>query len=100
MKLGMISLGCAKNLIDSELFLGVAQKYNLEITNNIKEANIIVVNTCGFIESAKKEAIDTLLDVTENKKGKIIIFPTTSPYGYSSFPKEENGEYYRLSNYC
>ena len=71
MKLGMISLGCAKNLIDSELFLGVAQKYNLEITNNIKEANIIVVNTCGFIESAKKEAIDTLLDVTENKKGKI-----------------------------
>ncbi len=73
MKLGMISLGCAKNLIDSELFLGVAKKYNLEITNNIKEANIIVVNTCGFIESAKKEAIDTLLDVTENKKGKIII---------------------------
>ncbi|MFR5891680.1 MAG: hypothetical protein ACLUG4_04140 [Bacilli bacterium] len=68
MKLGMISLGCAKNLIDSELFLGVAQKYNLEITNNIREANIIVVNTCGFIESAKKEAIDTILDVTENKK--------------------------------
>ena len=73
MKLGMISLGCAKNLIDSELFLGVAQKYNLEITNNIREANVIVVNTCGFIESAKKEAIDTILDVTENKKGKIII---------------------------
>lgn len=73
MKLGMISLGCAKNLIDSELFLGVAKKYDLEITNNLKEANIIVVNTCGFIESAKKEAIDTILEVTENKKDKIVI---------------------------
>lgn len=73
MKLGMISLGCAKNLIDTELFLGVAKKYNLEITNNLKQADIIVVNTCGFIESAKKEAIDTLLDVTENKKGKTVI---------------------------
>lgn len=73
MKLGMISLGCAKNLIDSELFLGVAKKYNLELTNNIKQADIIVVNTCGFIENAKKEAIDTILDVTENKKGKTVI---------------------------
>lgn len=73
MKLGLISLGCAKNLIDSELFLGVAKKYKLEITNNIRQADIIVVNTCGFIESAKKEAINTLLDVTENKKGKIVI---------------------------
>lgn len=73
MKLGLISLGCAKNLIDSELFLGVAKKYGLEITNQIKTADIIVVNTCGFIESAKKEAIDTILDVTENKKGKIVI---------------------------
>ncbi len=73
MKLGMISLGCAKNLIDSELFLGVAKKYNLELTNNIKQADIIVINTCGFIESAKKEAIDTILDVTENKKGKTVI---------------------------
>lgn len=53
----MISLGCAKNLIDSELFLGVAKKYDLEITNNLKEANIIVVNTCGFIESAKKKQL-------------------------------------------
>lgn len=73
MKLGLISLGCAKNLIDSELFLGVAKKYGLEITNHIKTADIIVVNTCGFIESAKKEAIDTILDITENKKGKIVI---------------------------
>lgn len=65
MKLGMISLGCAKNLIDTELFLGVAKKYNIEITADIEEADILVVNTCGFIESAKKEAIDTILELTE-----------------------------------
>ena len=73
MKLGMISLGCAKNLIDSELFLGVAQKYNLEFTNNIKEANIIVVNTCGFIHDAKEESIETILEMAEYKKtGKCV----------------------------
>lgn len=73
MKLGMISLGCAKNLIDTELFLGVAKKYNLEITNNIYESDIIVINTCGFIESAKKEAIDTILDATTIGKNKVVI---------------------------
>lgn len=74
MKLGMISLGCAKNLIDTELFLGVATKYNIEITPDINEADILVVNTCGFIESAKKEAIDTILELTEyGQKGIKII---------------------------
>ena len=74
MKLGIISLGCAKNLIDTELFLGVAQKYNIEITTDMNEADILVVNTCGFIESAKKEAIDTILELTEyGQKGIKII---------------------------
>ena len=74
MKLGMISLGCSKNQIDTELFLGVAQKYNIEITNEIEDADILVVNTCGFIESAKKEAIDTILEMAEYKEqGKIVI---------------------------
>ena len=74
MKLGMISLGCAKNLIDSEMFLGVATKYGIEITTNIDEADILVVNTCGFIQSAKKEAIDTILELTDyGKKGVKII---------------------------
>ncbi len=73
MKLGLISLGCAKNQIDSELFLGVARKYNLEITNDINDADIIVINTCGFIESAKQEAIDTILDVCDYQNKKIIV---------------------------
>lgn len=73
MKLGLISLGCCKNRIDSELFLGVANKYNLEITSSLDDADIIVVNTCGFIESAKQEAIDTILEVCEYKTKTIIV---------------------------
>lgn len=73
MKLGLISLGCEKNRIDSELFLGVAIKYGLTLTSDIKEADIIVVNTCGFIESAKKEAIDTILEVCDYKKNNVKI---------------------------
>lgn len=74
MKLGLISLGCAKNLIDSELFLGLAKKYNLEITNKIKDADIIVVNTCGFILPAKEESLNTIFEVLEYQKhNKTII---------------------------
>lgn len=74
MNLGIISLGCAKNLVDTEMFLGLAKEFNLNIVNNFKQADILVVNTCGFIESAKQEAIDTILELVEYKKqGKIII---------------------------
>ncbi len=73
MKLGMISLGCAKNRIDTELFLGVANKYNIEIVEDIYDADIIVINTCGFINSSKKESIDTILEVYENKKKNVIL---------------------------
>ncbi len=61
LSLGMISLGCEKNRIDTELFLGVAKKYGIYITNKIHNADILVVNTCGFIDSAKKESLDTIL---------------------------------------
>lgn len=74
MNLGIISLGCAKNLVDTEIFLGLAKEFNLKIVNNFRQADILVVNTCGFIESAKQEAIDTILELVEYKKqGKIII---------------------------
>ena len=74
MNLGIISLGCAKNLVDTEMFLGLAKEFNLKIVNNFRQADILVVNTCGFIESAKQEAIDTILELVEYKKqGKIII---------------------------
>ncbi len=66
-KVGMVSLGCDKNRVDSELILGTINKF-YEITNNPKEADIIIVNTCGFIESAKQESIDTILEMAEFKK--------------------------------
>ena len=73
MKLGLISLGCAKNRIDSELFLGVAKEYNLELTSSLDDADIIAINTCGFIESAKQEAIDTILEICDYKEKKIVV---------------------------
>lgn len=74
MNLGIISLGCAKNLVDTEMFLGLAKTFNLNIVNSFKQADILVVNTCGFIENAKQEAIDTILELVEyQKQGKIII---------------------------
>ena len=65
-KVGLVSLGCDKNRVDSEIMLGKF-KSGYEITNNPKEADIIIVNTCGFIEKAKQESIDTILEMAEYK---------------------------------
>ncbi len=67
MKLGLISLGCPKNLVDSEVMLGIIEKYDIEITNVPEAADIIIVNTCGFIESAKQESIETILSMAACK---------------------------------
>lgn len=66
-KLGLVSLGCDKNRVDSEIMLGML-KNTYEITEEPKEADIIIVNTCGFIESSKQESIDTILEMAEYKK--------------------------------
>ena len=70
MKVGFISLGCNKNLVDTEKTISIFKENNYEIVNNPKEAEIIVINTCGFIESAKEEAINTILEMAEYKKQK------------------------------
>ena len=70
MKVGFISLGCSKNLIDTEVAIGLFKDNNYEIVNNPNDAEILVVNTCGFIESAKEEAINTILEMAEYKKKK------------------------------
>lgn len=74
-KVGMVSLGCDKNRIDSEILLGtISNEY--EITNDPKEADIIIVNTCGFIEKAKEESINTILEMAQyktNYKCKLLI---------------------------
>lgn len=64
----MVSLGCAKNLVDSEVMLGILKQAGVELTEKESDADILVVNTCGFIGDAKEESIDTILSLAEHKK--------------------------------
>lgn len=75
MKVNLISLGCAKNLYDSEMILGLLKTKGYQITPFKDKADLIIINTCGFIEPAKKEAINTIFDVVSNKKEhqKVIV---------------------------
>jgi ribosomal protein S12 methylthiotransferase len=68
MKIGFVSLGCPKNLVDSEVMLGMAEKDGHEITADASQADVLVVNTCAFIDRAKTESIDTILEMAELKK--------------------------------
>ena len=68
MKIGMISLGCPKNLVDSEVMLGLAQEQGHQLTRDAGDADVLIVNTCAFIDKAKQESIDTILEMAEHKK--------------------------------
>ena len=71
-KVALISLGCAKNLVDSENILGLLLKNHYQIVNNKDEADILIINTCGFIEASKKESIEVILD-NINHKQKVVV---------------------------
>ena len=71
-KVGMISLGCPKNQVDGEIMLSKLADNGFEITNDVDGADVVIVNTCGFIEDAKKEAIENILDMVELKKEGVI----------------------------
>ena len=71
-KVGFVSLGCPKNLVDSEVMMGTLAGAGYEITNNADEADTVVVNTCGFIESAKQESIDAILEATRLEVGRAM----------------------------
>ena len=94
MKVGFVSLGCSKNLIDTEIAIGHFKNNGYIITNNPEDADIIVVNTCGFIDSAKEEAINTILEMAQykNKKckfSKMLVqanFRRNFFYLFSPFP--------------
>src|SRR5262245_40684316 len=68
MKIGLISLGCPKNLVDSEVMLGLAREAGHELTADAAAADVLVVNTCAFIDSAKRESIDAILEMAQHKK--------------------------------
>lgn len=71
-KVGMISLGCPKNQVDGEMMLSKLNKNGFQIVADIEDSDVMVINTCGFIESAKTEAIETILEVAEYKKAGLI----------------------------
>ena len=66
-KVGMISLGCAKNLVDAEIMLGSVRQHGMEITAQADEADVLIVNTCAFIDSAKEESIDAILEAHQQR---------------------------------
>ena len=70
-KVGLISLGCSKNLVDSEMILGALANSKFQVVNTIEESDLIIVNTCGFIESSKEESIANILEVV--KYGKKVV---------------------------
>ncbi|NLL06189.1 MAG: 30S ribosomal protein S12 methylthiotransferase RimO [Clostridiaceae bacterium] len=76
-KIGIVSLGCPKNLVDSEIMLGILKKKDFEITADESDANIIIVNTCGFIETAIEESINSILEMSKYKKLKCRLLIVT-----------------------
>ena len=69
MKLGFVSLGCPKNLVDGEVMLGLARQAGHEVTPDARDAEVIVVNTCAFIDTAKEESVNAILEMAELKRG-------------------------------
>lgn len=77
-RVGVVSLGCAKNRVDTELMLGILDRNGYELTTDDSQADILIVNTCGFINAAKEESIDTLLSLAEyKKKGRLKLLVAT-----------------------
>src|SRR5450759_77028 len=66
-KIGMISLGCAKNLVDAEIMLGSVLQHGMEITASAEDADVLVINTCAFIDSAKEESIEAILEAHQQR---------------------------------
>src|SRR5213594_839897 len=67
-KIGMISLGCAKNLVDAEIMLGSVLQRGMEITSRPEDADVLVINTCAFIDSAKEESIEAILEAHQHRR--------------------------------
>ena len=82
MKVALLNHGCAKNLVDSELMLGLLAEKGYEVTLNDEEADIVVINTCSFIHDAEKESVQSILQVAQS--GKKVIVTGCLPQKYKS----------------
>ncbi len=92
LKIALESLGCSKNLVDAEIMMGILNKKGYKLVGEFSEADIIIVNTCGFIESAKQESIDTILELAEYKTNgnlKILIVTGCLAQRYAQELKDE-----------
>src|ERR1044071_8888393 len=91
-KVGLVSLGCAKNLVDSEVMLGALARDGMEVTGNAEDADVVIINPCGFIEASRQESINAILKANElraagNCKASIMAGCLTQRY-----PKELRAE--------
>ena len=75
MKIGFLSLGCPKNLVDGEVMLGMAREAGHEVTTDAATADVLVVNTCAFIDSAKQESIDAILEMAAAEARRPMLAP-------------------------
>ena len=103
-KVGMISLGCAKNLVDAEIMLGSVLQHGMEITSSADEADVLVVNTCAFIDSAKEESIDAILEAHQQrglgkKPGQKLIVSGCMSQRFSRELRERSRKWTRSSDW-
>ncbi len=110
-KVGFVSLGCPKNLVDSEVMLGILAKHDYQITPEDKEADVIIINTCGFIEDAKRESIDKIIELAvlkETGNCKLLVVAGCLPQRYQQELTRElpevdlwigTGEYHKIVEY-
>ena len=86
-KISMVALGCSKNLVDAECMLSLLRQNGFELVEDPASSNVVIINTCGFIESAKKEAIDAILNIADLKKPNGNVEYIASQVSYSYSPK-------------
>ncbi|MCJ7440372.1 MAG: hypothetical protein MUO25_02155 [Thermoanaerobaculaceae bacterium] len=86
-KVGMVGLGCAKNLVDGEVMLGHLVERGVEVTPDLDDAEVVIVNTCGFIEDAKRESVGAILEIARRKgKGRLrrLVVAGCMAQGYAA----------------
>ncbi len=100
-KISLLSLGCHKNLVDSENILGYLETVGYEITPNIEESDIVIINTCGFIEAAKRESIDTIFETLKLEGKKVVVTGCLAERYLSDLEKEipEVSKYIPIRDY-
>ncbi len=96
-KVGFVSLGCSKNLVDTENMIGILAERGYEAVGDPSEADIIVVNTCGFIDSAKQESIDAILEMAQYKKTGMCRLLVAADAWHSVTPRTLKRSFRRLT---